>query len=165
MDWLTGLTGWDVMVLVVAIVSAGLGIMQGMVRSVADLGSWIIALFGSFMIAPAITEFIDLKPYPWVGLILGFIVLFFLTRLIGVVFAKLLRSAGLGGADRSLGAVVGLARAVLVIALLASAGRLLDMHKQPGWQNALSRPALEAAADLVAQYAPKLEQFKPAALR
>jgi membrane protein required for colicin V production len=165
MEMLANLTGWDLLVLVVTVLSAGLGVMQGMVRSIADLGSWVVALFGSFMVAPYVTEFIGLKPYPWVGLILGFVVLFFLTRLLGVVFSKTLRSAGLGGADRSLGVIVGLLRAVLIIALLASAARLLDMDQQPGWKNAVTRPALEIAADFVAQYAPKLEQFKPAALR
>jgi membrane protein required for colicin V production len=165
MEILEQLTGWDIMILAVAIISAGIGIVEGMIKTVFDLGSWIIALLGSFMIAPYITDLIGLKPYPWVGLILGFVLLFFVTRLLGVIFSKALRRVGLGGADRSLGAILGLARAAMIIALLASAGKLLDMDKQPGWQNALSKPALEGAANLVAKYAPKLEQFKPAAIR
>lgn len=165
MDMLAAFTGWDVLVVVVLVLSAGLGVMQGMVRSIADLGSWVVALFGCFLVAPYLTEFIGLRAYPWVSLIIGFVLLFFLTRLLGVVFAKMLRSAGLGGADRALGAVVGLLRAALIIALLASAARLLDMDEQPAWKNAVSRPVLELAADFVAQYAPKLEQFKPAAMR
>jgi membrane protein required for colicin V production len=165
MGMLEQLTGWDIMILAIAIISAGIGIFEGMIKTVFDLGSWVVALMGSFMIAPHITELIGLKPYPWVGLILGFVLLFFVTRLIGVVFSKALRRVGLGGADRSLGALLGLARAALIVALLASAGKLLDMHKQPAWENAISRPALEGAADLVAKYAPRLEQFKPAAIR
>lgn len=165
MQILADLTGWDLMILLVIVVSAGMGMAQGMVRSVADLGSWLVAGLGSFIVAPEITNFIGLKLYPWAGLILGFVVLFFLTRLIGVLFSKALRSAGLGGADRALGTVIGLLRGALIVALVASAATLLEMHKQPGWKNALSRPVLEAASDMVARYAPRLEQFKPAALR
>ncbi len=165
MELLDQLTGWDIMILVVAVVSAGMGIFEGMVRTVADLGSWVIALLGSFMLAPQITNLIGLQAYPWVGLILAFVLLFFVTRLLGVIFSNALRRVGLGGADRSLGAVLGLARAAMIVALLASAGKLLEMDKQPGWQNAVSKPVLEGAADLVAKYAPKLEQFKPAAIK
>lgn len=165
MEVINQLTGWDIMILVVVLISAGLGAMQGMMRSIADFGSWLIAFFGSFLIAPVITDFINLKAYPWVGLIVGFVLLFFLTRLIGVLLAKGLNSVGLRGADRALGSLVGLIRAALVVAVLASAGKLLEMHTQPGWQQAISRPVLEGASELVARYAPKLEQFKPAALR
>ena len=165
MDFPGQFTGWDVMILVVLAISVGLGIFQGMMRTVADLGSWVVAFLGAFYVAPFITDFINLKAYPWVGLILGFIVLFFLTRLVGVVLARGLKSVGLRGADRALGGLVGLARAALVVAALASAGKLLDMDKQPGWQKAVSKPLLNAAAGYVAQFAPRLEQFKPAALR
>lgn len=159
------LTGWDYVVGVVAILSFGIGLFRGMIRTVSDLGSWVVAFLAAPMLGPRLTDQIQLQAYPWVALIIVFVLVFFLVRLIGVWLARGVDGAGLAGADRALGGLAGLARAALLVAALASAGKLLDMHRQPAWENALSRPALDAAAKAVDAYFPDLQKLKPAARR
>lgn len=156
------LTGWDYLLALVVVMSFGLGLFRGMIKTVFDLGSWIIAFLAAPLAGPAITGFTNLDAYPWVGLLIGFVAAFFLVRLVGILLSKGLTSVGLAGADRALGGVIGLARAALIITGLATAGTLLDMHRQPAWTKALSRPALELASGTTLKYFPDLQKLKPA---
>lgn len=160
MDQIVALTGWDYLLAIVALVSIGVGAYRGMVRTVADLGSWILAFLAAPFAGPWITEFIGLRNYPWVGLVIGFVLVFFATRLLGVWLARGLNTVGLRGADRALGGVLGAARTILIIAVLATAGRLLDMDRLPAWKNAASREVLETLAGTVERYVPELQRLK-----
>ncbi len=162
MPYLEMLTGWDYLVLLIVLLSAGLGLFRGMVKSICDLGSWVVAFIGAPMLGATISAYTGLNAYPWAGLLIAFVGVFFVVRLIGVVLSKGLSSVGLAGADRSLGGIVGLARAVLIIVVLATAGVLLDMHKQPAWQKAVSRPLLDFTSGKAIEFFPDLQKLKPA---
>ena len=159
------LTGWDYLIAVIAIISVGLGFMRGMIKTVFDLGSWVAAFIAAPLVSPDITKFIGVEAYPWAGLLIGFVGVFFVVRLVGVVLSKGIDTVGLKGADRSLGGVLGLARAALIVTALATAATLLDMNKQPAWTNALSKPALDLFSSTVLTYFPDLKKLKPARTR
>lgn len=129
--------------MVIAAVSVGLGVWHGFVRTVFSLASWAIAVLGTPPLAPwAATPFFSGPPGPgWYALV--FVVLLVGTRLAGSLVAALLRKAGLGLADRSLGAVLGAARALLVVGALALAAQALGMTGSSAWERSLSRPLLD----------------------
>jgi len=165
MDFLSLLTGWDYLITVIVIISAGIGFMRGMIKTVFDLGSWVAAFIAAPLVSPSITKFIGVEAYPWAGLLIGFVGVFFLIRLIGVLLSKGIDTVGLRGADRSLGGFLGLARAALLVLGLATAATLLDMNKQPAWTNALSKPVLELFSNTALTYFPDLKKLKPARSR
>ncbi len=66
------------------------------------------------------------------------------------MFGKL----GLGGADRGLGAMLGAARALVLIALVVVAARALDLHRGPAWNRSVARPLLDAIVQLAEPYLP-----------
>lgn len=127
----------------IAAVSVGLGVWHGFVRTVFSLASWAVAVVGTPPLAPwAATPFFSGPPGPgWYALV--FVVLLLGTRLAGSLLATLLRKAGLGLADRSLGAAIGAARALLVVGALAVVAQGLGMTGSSAWERSLSRPLLD----------------------
>jgi len=145
---LSQFTAWDWLVVLIAMTSVIFGFWRGLVRTAAGLLAWV----GAFFLAPlGVTV---LAPVfggvpSWVLLALGFLLGFVVIQLGGALLARLVQGVGLGGVDRLLGAVLGLARALAIAALLATAGVALGLDRSPSWQDARCRPLLEELIDLV----------------
>jgi len=146
------LTGWDYLVLLILGISIVLGLLRGMIRTLFALAGWVVAFIGAPVLALPLLGLTGLPIPPWVALVVTFFVLLLVTRLAGVLLARLTSSIGLGGVDRGMGVLVGAARAVLIVAVIAVAARLLDMHQQPAWQQAVSRPLLDGIVQVVDPY-------------
>ncbi len=148
------LTGWDYLVLLVAGISIVIGLIRGVVRTVFALGGWVAAFVGAPLVTPALVASTGMQAYPWVVLVVAFFVIFIAVRGAGVLLARLMSSAGLGGADRALGGFVGALRALLIVAALAIVAQAFGLHERASWQQALSRPVLEIAVAVVEPYLP-----------
>jgi membrane protein required for colicin V production len=149
------LTGWDYLVLLVLGISVILGLLRGMIRTLFALAGWVVAFVGAPVLTPPLLAVTGLPVPAWVALVVVFFTLLLLTRLAGTLLARLTSSVGLGGVDRGMGVVIGAARALLIVAAIAVAGRLLDLHQQPSWQKAVSRPLLDRIVETVDPYLPK----------
>jgi membrane protein required for colicin V production len=140
------LTGWDWFVLVIAIMSVGFGIWRGMIRTVFALVAWIAALIGTPLllpiVAPLIAPIFNIES-TWLLAVPIFILLFIVVRLIGGLIAAALGKAGLGGADRLFGALIGFARAAIVVAVVALVAKQFGLHEQAIWKQSVSRPFME----------------------
>ena len=153
------MTWVDYSVLAVLLLSALIGLFRGFVREVLGLVGWIVALFLAFRFA---TEAAQLLP-PELGapllrqLIAAFaifVVVWLLTGVVAWLIAKTLHSAGLTVVDRSLGALFGIARALLIVIIFAVVAGLTPLGEQPGWQDARLRAPLETAALAAKPYLP-----------
>lgn len=151
---LSSFTGWDWFVLLVFALSVALGLWRGMVRTVFGLAAWVVALLGTPLLAPAAIDAVRMHEHPWVVMVLLFILLFVAVRLVGALLARGLGVIGLGGADRGLGAALGVARALLLILIAAVAAHSLDLDQAPAWRDARSRPLLDALVEWVRPYLP-----------
>jgi membrane protein required for colicin V production len=158
---LSSLTAWDWFILLVLVLSVLLGIFRGMIRTVFGLAAWAVALFGTPMVAPATVQLSKMQQQPWVIYVLLFIFLFVLVRVSGALVARGLGKIGLGGVDRLFGGVIGVARALLLVAVVVVVARMFDMHRHPSWKNSLSRPLLDA----IVQAAEPYLSVRPAGLR
>jgi membrane protein required for colicin V production len=137
------LTGWDWFVLAVFALSVGVGVWRGLVRTVFALGAWVVGLFGVALLSPTVAPWMPAELPPAVGYVALFLVLFVLVRVLGAMVARALHGIGLGGADRLLGAGLGVARALLVVLLAAIGAHLAGYSREPAWTRALSRPLLD----------------------
>jgi len=151
---LSSLTEWDWFIAIVCVGSIALGLMRGMVRTVFGLAAWAVALLGTPLMAPAAMEASAMQHQPWVVFALLFIVLFVAVRVSGTLIARALGRLGLGGADRGLGALIGAARAAVLIVLVVVLARAFDFHRTPAWRESLSQPLLDAIVLWVEPYLP-----------
>lgn len=114
----------DGMALGVVVVSALFGLLRGMIREVLSLLAWVLGLyaawrFGPHGLAPALPPVVP----QWLRIPLADLLIFLGFVIAGTLLALLVRKifygVGLGGPDRLLGAVFGVLRGVLLIAVLA----------------------------------------------
>ena len=123
------MTWVDGVVLAVLLLSAGLAYFRGMVREVLGVGAWIGAILLGILAEPMTRPFVAERVQPdWLatGIAVGgvfLVVLIVLKILIHWIAGKVQRSA-LGGVDRALGLVFGLARGAFVVVLAYIVGAL-----------------------------------------
>ena len=160
------MNGVDFVVLLVVAFSAMMAFMRGFVREILGLGAWIGAGVTAYVFFPTVQPIMrktignpDLAdPIAFGGV---FLVLLILLSLIARLMGKAVRQAGLGGLDRTLGLVYGLARgAAIMIAVYVGAGLIEPMASWPNMVlEARTLPAIYLGAVWVAGHVPDV--YKP----
>jgi membrane protein required for colicin V production len=156
------MTWVDLAVLGVMAISALLAFMRGLVREVLGIGAWVGAIAAGIeglpMARPLVHNWLDSPA--WVDPV-AFVVVFLITLIVLSLFARLIgkivRGSALGGVDRTLGLVFGLARgAVLVILAYIIGGMVIpiDRWPEPVLQARALEPAYIGAAWVVDQLPP-----------
>jgi membrane protein required for colicin V production len=144
----------DLIVLLVLILAVVRGLMRGMVDTLFSLAAWILAFllgkWGALMVAPLLPIAIE---NPAIRYFAGFAVVF-LVVLIGVLLlghalASLVKAAGLGGTDKLLGGVLGLAKGLVILVGLTLAAGLTSLPRTDFWKQA----ALSGSLQTMAQFA------------
>jgi membrane protein required for colicin V production len=152
-------TLFDYAVLAVVAVSVLVSLFRGAVREVMSIASWIAAFLIALHYAPMLSELLPVAvKHGWlrlfiafVGLMLGALLVF---ALLTLAVSQLVRRTGLAPWDRALGALFGLARALVILIALVLIAELTPLPKEPAWRNALFRPPLEAMAKNVRAFLP-----------
>lgn len=158
----------DLAILAVAAISGVLGLMRGFVRESLGLGAWVGAGYVSIVGAPLVRgqfetwlgspEIADAAAYAAV-----FVIVLIVFSMIAGWIGSVVHAAGLGGVDRSLGALFGLVRGGGLIVVAYIIGSLLmpaDRWPEPLRQARLMPQVAEAAqwlaARLPASYRPNM---------
>ncbi len=153
------LTSWDWFIITVALISTGLGVWRGMIRTVFGLAAWILGIVGAPLIGMIIGQQFGITGLPmWVLYIVAFLLTFIVVRLTGALFLKGARSVGLAGVDRMLGAALGVARAGLVILVAAVIAHRLGFSQAASWQSAAARPLLETMIEVAQPWLPAVKK-------
>src|SRR5215471_9471170 len=121
------MTWVDLVVLAVVAISALLAFMRGLVREVLGLGAWVGAIFAGVWALPRVRPQFQgwLGTSPWVDPI-AFGVIFIISLIVLMLISRwisaLVRASPIGGLDRTLGLVFGIARgaALVILAYIAS---------------------------------------------
>lgn len=146
-------TTWDWLLACILFVSVALGLLRGLVRTAFALASWVVALVAALLGSPILIATFHLSAPVWALALPLFLLVFILTRYIGSLLAKGLAAMGLGGVDRILGGAVGIARALIVFAIIALGAAATGFDRDPAWINAQCRPLLD---EISARLAPLL---------
>ena len=136
MSWL------DYAILGVLAVSVVWGIWRGFVREVISLAGWVLAFLAANAVAGPLGDALPTSiSSPEVRVLVAFLVVFIFTLSIatvaGMLFSRLLKAAGLGGLDRTLGGLFGLARGVVILLALAIAAGLTAAPRHPLWKESV----------------------------
>jgi membrane protein required for colicin V production len=153
------MTIFDYCVIAVLAVSVLLSLIRGVVRELLSLAGWIAAFMAANSFA---SGFAPMLPSSIGGesirVFLAFAVLFFSTLLgaglITMLISAMVKTAGLGFADRFFGLLFGLARGLLVVLLAVLAAGFTALPQEPAWQKAMLSKPLEMAAIMVVPLLP-----------
>src|SRR5260221_10489470 len=141
----------DYAIIAVLLISILVGILRGAVRELLNMGGWVLA----FLLAHAFADDLASWLADWAGdpvlrMVMAWAAIFLLVLIIVALIAslasELMRKLGLGGLNRSLGALAGLARGLVLLIVLALGAGLTKMPQSVLWRQAALTPWLEVAA-------------------
>ncbi len=149
----------DIIVVLVLVLTLVRGLMRGMIDTLFSLVAWLLAFlagkWGAVILAPLLPIGVE---NPAIRYFAGFAVIFLLV-LIGVLLAghvlsSLVRSAGLGGADKVLGGVIGLTKGLVIVVGLTLAAGLTSLPRTDFWKQAALSGTLQRLAILALPLVP-----------
>ena len=124
------MTWVDLAVLGVLVVSAFLAFLRGLVREVLGIGAWIGAVMAAIATLPMAREVARkwISEPAWIDPV-SFLAVFLVTLIVLSLAARMIggmvRGSALGGVDRSLGLVFGLARGAAVVIIAYILGQMV----------------------------------------
>lgn len=141
----------DYAVVLLVAISVIVGIVRGAIREVINFVGWILAFFLAHAFAQNLAVyFADWMAEPIYRMVVAWLSIFLFVLVISALLAslvsELVRKLGLGGLNRSMGAVIGLLRGALVLVALTLAAGMTKFPQSPLWKTATVTPWLEAAA-------------------
>ena len=148
----------DYSIVAIGLASAAFGFWRGFVKEAIALVTWLIAIVlawqGSWLVEERLGEWSATPELRvWAARAIIFVAVLIAGGLLAWVMRALIRRTALSGTDRSLGAVFGLARGVLLIGLLAIVIDLTELETEPWWAGARLRPISEQVAEGILYYA------------
>jgi membrane protein required for colicin V production len=163
------ITGLDITLAVIMLVSGFLAMVRGLTREVLSIFSWVVAaivpLYLYFYkqdlwlsLLQYILNYFDKRPYA--DMLLGGIIFVVVLIVVGLICARISDSvldSRIGALDRTLGFIFGLARgfALVVIAYYIFSG-FVPEENQPQWiSKARSLPVLIQTGDAIASLLPE----------
>ena len=132
----------DYIILGIIALSAVISLFRGFVKEAFSLFIWISAFWLSWMffrdLAALLIQWISL-PSARLGIsfALIMIVVLIIGGIIGYLLSKLVEHTGLSGTDRLLGVCFGVARGVVIVAILILLAGLTPVPEDPWWKDSL----------------------------
>ena len=153
------MTWLDYAVLIVLAASVLWGVWRGLVHEVVSVASWVLAFLAANLLAGPLGEALPKSMLtPEARVLVSFVVVFIATlvlcTVVGSLLSKMMKVAGLGPLDRTLGGVFGLARALVILLAFSLLAGLTALPRQPMWRNAVLSGTLEAVAGHVKEWLP-----------
>jgi membrane protein required for colicin V production len=153
------MTAIDFVLLAIIVVSGMISLIRGFIKEALSLVTWVAAIWIAIMFheqaAPYLAEHV---PDQTLRNIAAFAVLFVGVVLIGgvisLVIGMLVASSGLTGTDRALGIAFGLARGVVIGAVVVMLAGSTEVTRSQPWEDSQLRPYLQPVADWLERYMP-----------
>ena len=152
------MTSVDYFILLVLVLSAGVGFWRGFVKESLSLLTLLVAIwlawrFGA-LIEPKLGNWTaEPEVRIWIARVIVFVFAIVIGSLASWAARQLIRHTGLSGVDRALGAAFGFVRGVLIVGLLVLVLDFLELDQDGWWQSARFRPYAEQVAGAVKKYA------------
>jgi membrane protein required for colicin V production len=147
-----GMTGADVLILVVLLGSTAIGLLRGFIREAASLVFWVIAIWAAWRFGSVVEPHLggllaDPSVAPWVGRLVILVLVLLVGWVIGMLLRYFTRSMGLGPLDRAIGLLFGILRGMVLIGLLVIGAELLHLNHEAWWGRSKLIPYAETAGD------------------
>lgn len=136
-----------------------LGVFRGFVREAVALAGWIAAIVLALRYSSDLGAALPIDiAWPAVrtglGAVLIVVATVFVAALLGWALKKLLAASNLTAADRVLGGLFGVVRALLVVFVFAYFTSGTAVSRQPWWRDSALLPPIESALRFAAPHLP-----------
>ena len=154
------MTALDWIVLAVFALSMLVGAWRGLVYEVLSLLGWIVAFMAARLWGGEAASLLPLDGWePQLRYAAGFVLLFVLALfgwgLVSWLARHLIEAVGLRPVDRALGALFGVARAILVLLVATLVVQTTPMHEADWWHQSALAPWLRQGTSLVLPVLPE----------
>lgn len=142
------MTTLDLIALTIIGISIIISMLRGLAAEILSLISWVAAFWCAKEMSTFVASFLpfDLQMTS-VRLVIAFVLTFFCvwltTALLRMLLTGLLDASGLGGVNRMLGSLFGLARGTLIVTVLTLIAGFTDLPLTPMWKDSLLKTPFE----------------------
>jgi len=152
------MTWFDYGVLTVLGVSFLVGILRGFAREMIALAAWFAAFLLAAVFSDTVAGYMPANLGPMLAGLLAFLLIFIAVLVaggvVGLVVSLMVRAAGMGLADRFLGAVFGAVRGIAVTLFAVLLAGLTPLPGELFWRQAVLAGPFETAALALRPYLP-----------
>lgn len=150
----------DIIIAVAIIVSIIIGVVRGIIKEAVSLVALLFAIWAALYFGPAVGQIADSwlsskELQAWFGRILVFAIIVSIGGLASWGLSKLARLSVLSGLDRFFGALFGVVRGIIIVALFVLAGSYAGFANDAWWLDSNLIPHFEVLADWIEAMAPR----------
>ena len=141
----------DYTIIGLILISSVIGLLRGLIREAFSLVIWVVAIWIGLTFSREFSGFLEgLIDYPSARIAAAFAALFFITLILGALISYLLgelvKKTGLTGSDRFAGMIFGIARGLVVVAIIIMLAGLTPLPEDSWWKESVLIPPFQALA-------------------
>ena len=141
----------DYAILGLIFISLVIGLFRGLIKEAFSLFTWIVAIWIGLSFSRELSAFLEpMISYPSARIAASFALLFFLTLILGSIISYLLnelvKKTGLTGTDRFAGMLFGIARGMVVVAVLVMLAGMTPLPEDSWWKKSTLIPPFQSLA-------------------
>jgi membrane protein required for colicin V production len=150
----------DYVILAILFISVLIGLARGLISEVLSLVIWVAAFWVAWTFGPSLAHYFESSvSLPSARVAIGYGICFIAVLLVGglirFLISRLVASTGLGGTDRLLGMLFGLARGALIVSLVVFVLGFTPLTNDPWWRESTMLPQFRGAAEWLGQQVPE----------
>lgn len=155
---------FDLIILSIVALSAVVGLVQGFLKEICSLVTWVLAIWMAWKFAPMVTPWLgstmsEASYGIWAGRAIVFIAVLVLGAIVGYLLNHFVRMSLFSGMDRLLGFLLGVMRGVVIVALIIILAQSARLDEEGWWKQSRFVPVLTPVASLlrviVGEYLPE----------
>src|SRR5690606_14673738 len=142
---------FDLIILAIVLLSAVVGLVQGFLKEIASLVTWVLAFWLAWQYAPALAPHLagtlSTEPHGiWAARAILFVSVLVAGAIVGYLLDRFVRMSLLSGLDRMLGLRLVRGRGVVIVALVLILSRSAQLVHERWYKRSKLVPALTAVA-------------------
>lgn len=150
----------DLAVIGIILLSTLISLIRGFIKEAVSLATWVLAVWVVLKFSPLVASYlVELTDVPTMRLGGAALILFICTLILGAIvnyiIGQLVEKTGFSGTDRTLGAVFGVLRGVLVVALVVFMAGLTPFPQDSWWKQSYFLPIFQDKIILYKVYLPQ----------
>ncbi len=139
----------DYAIIGLVLISSIIGLLRGFVKEALSLVIWMVAIWVGLTFSRGFSSFLEgMVDYPSARIAVSFVILFVITLILGALISYLLgelvKKTGLTGSDRFAGMIFGIARGLVVVAIVIMLAGLTPLPEDSWWKESVLIPPFQS---------------------